>query len=218
MSLRGGSLAGALKAGAGAGGASSRVRPSSPAVARSSVLEPARSTVSERPPPPQTPAKVFARGLRARDPSACAPTRPAPPPHPQAAAGREAIRDAAMKIKAHELRTKNKSELLKTLEELKNELAQLRVAKVTGGAASKLAKIGVVRKSIARVLTVYNQTQKAKLREAYAGKKFLPKDLRPKQTRALRRALTPAERGRKTLKQRKREQNFPQRKYAVLAA
>ena len=129
-----------------------------------------------------------------------------------------AIRDAAMKIKAHELRTKNKSELLKTLEELKNELAQLRVAKVTGGAASKLAKIGVVRKSIARVLTVYNQTQKAKLREAYAGKKFLPKDLRPKQTRALRRALTPAERGRKTLKQRKREQNFPQRKYAVLAA
>merc|ERR1712176_1507671 len=96
---------------------------------------------------------------------------------------------AAMKLKAHELRSKNKGELL---EQLKNELAQLRVAKVTGGAASKLAKIGVVRKSIARVLTVYNQTQKAKLREAYAGKKFLPKDLRPKQTRALRRALTPA--------------------------
>ena len=89
---------------------------------------------------------------------------------------------------------------------------------VNGSIAAKLAKIGVVRKSIARVLTVYNQTQKAKLREAYAGKKFLPKDLRPKQTRALRRALTPAERGRKTLKQRKREQNFPQRKYAVLAA
>ena len=140
-----------------------------------------------------------------------APRRPPARRLPPAAA-------AAMKIKAHELRTKNKSELLKTLEELKNELAQLRVAKVTGGAASKLAKIGVVRKSIARVLTVYNQTQKAKLREAYAGKKFLPKDLRPKQTRALRRALSPAERSRKTLKQRKREQNFPPRKYAVLAA
>jgi large subunit ribosomal protein L35e len=36
----------------------------------------------------------------------------------------------------------------------------LRVAKVANGAASKLAKIGVVRKSIARVLTVYNQTRK----------------------------------------------------------
>ena len=65
----------------------------------------------------------------------------------------------------------------------------------SAAAAAKLAKIGVVRKSIARVLTVYNQTQKAKLREAYAGKKFLPKDLRPKQTRALRRALGRAPRG-----------------------
>jgi large subunit ribosomal protein L35e len=34
------------------------------------------------------------------------------------------------KIKAFELRNKNKTELLKQLEELKNELAQLRVAKV----------------------------------------------------------------------------------------
>lgn len=44
---------------------------------------------------------------------------------------------------------------------------QLRVSKVTGGAPSKLAKIKVVRKSIARVLTVYNQTQKAKVRTHY---------------------------------------------------
>ena len=217
MSLRGGSLAGALKAGAGAGGASSRLRPSSPAVARSSVLEPARSTVSEMPPPPGRPPRSSREASSARS-ERLGPDAPRPPPIRRPPPAARAIRDAAMKIKAHELRTKNKSELLKTLEELKNELAQLRVAKVTGGAASKLAKIGVVRKSIARVLTVYNQTQKAKLREAYAGKKFLPKDLRPKQTRALRRALTPAERGRKTLKQRKREQNFPQRKYAVLAA
>mmetsp|Transcript_36671 Transcript_36671/g.113486 ORF Transcript_36671/g.113486 Transcript_36671/m.113486 type:complete len:123 (+) Transcript_36671:569-937(+) len=122
-----------------------------------------------------------------------------------------------MKLKAHELRTKNKSELLKQLEELKNELAQLRVAKVTGGAASKLAKIGVVRKSIARVLTVYNQTQKSKLREVYAGKKHLPKDLRPKKTRALRRALTKEELGKMTVKELKKKQNFPPRKYAVMA-
>jgi ribosomal protein L29 len=36
---------------------------------------------------------------------------------------------------------------------------QLRVAKVTGGAPNKLAKIHTVRKNIARVLTVYNQNQ-----------------------------------------------------------
>ena len=44
-----------------------------------------------------------------------------------------------------------KEELYSTqiLDELKTELAQLRFAKVSGGAASKLSKIRVVRKSIA---------------------------------------------------------------------
>ena len=54
------------------------------------------------------------------------------------------------KIKCSDLRLKSKDELTKQLEDLKMELAQLRVAKVTGGAASKLAKIRVVRKSILR--------------------------------------------------------------------
>merc|ERR1712046_117850 len=90
------------------------------------------------------------------------------------------------KIKLHELRQKNKSELMKQLQELKTELAALRVAKVTGGAASKLSKIKVVRKSIARVLTVVNQTQKQQLRLHFKGKKYMPLDLRYKKTRAIR--------------------------------
>ena len=45
------------------------------------------------------------------------------------------------KLKAHELRTKSKDELMKQLEELKTELSQLRVHKVTGGTASKLSKM-----------------------------------------------------------------------------
>jgi len=45
------------------------------------------------------------------------------------------------KIKARDLRGKKKEELLKQLDDLKNELSQLRVAKVTGGAASKLSKM-----------------------------------------------------------------------------
>uniref|UniRef100_A0A8C6FT42 Large ribosomal subunit protein uL29 n=1 Tax=Moschus moschiferus TaxID=68415 RepID=A0A8C6FT42_MOSMO len=76
------------------------------------------------------------------------------------------------KIKARDLRGKKKEELLKQLEDLKVELSQLRVAKVTGGAASKLSKIRVVPKSIARVLTVINQTQKENLRKFYKGKKY----------------------------------------------
>lgn len=45
------------------------------------------------------------------------------------------------KVKCSDLRTKEKKELLKQLEELKTELTSLRVAKVTGGAASKLSKM-----------------------------------------------------------------------------
>lgn len=48
------------------------------------------------------------------------------------------------KIKARDLRGKKKEELLKQLDDLKNELSQLRVAKVTGGAASKLSKMYVL--------------------------------------------------------------------------
>merc|ERR1711860_74290 len=89
-----------------------------------------------------------------------------------------------------DLRGKKKEDLMKQLDELRTELGSLRVAKVTGGAASKLSKIRVVRKSIARVLTVIHQTQKENLRKYYRGKRYKPKDLRPKKTRAIRRALT----------------------------
>jgi large subunit ribosomal protein L35e len=46
-----------------------------------------------------------------------------------------------MKTKTHELRSKSKGDLMKQLDELKSELTSLRVAKVTGGAASKLSKM-----------------------------------------------------------------------------
>eukprot|EP00475_Leptophrys_vorax_P042156 TRINITY_DN79500_c0_g1_i1.p1 TRINITY_DN79500_c0_g1~~TRINITY_DN79500_c0_g1_i1.p1 ORF type:complete len:141 (-),score=42.21 TRINITY_DN79500_c0_g1_i1:59-433(-) len=121
------------------------------------------------------------------------------------------------KVKAHELRTKKKDELLKQLEDLKNELSQLRVAQVAGGAASRLSKIKVIRKSIARVLTVYNQNQKEALRKAFQGKKYKPIDLRPKKTRAARRALTTAQKYKKTEKAKKRAAYFPQRKFALVA-
>ncbi|XP_070581742.1 large ribosomal subunit protein uL29-like [Ptychodera flava] len=119
------------------------------------------------------------------------------------------------KIKAHELRGKKKEEMEEQLNKLKEELSQLRVAKVTGGAASKLAKIRMVRKGIARILTVMNQTQKENLRKFYKGKKYKPLDLRLKKTRAMRRALTPGELKRKTKKQQRKQRLYPMRKYAV---
>merc|ERR1719450_226272 len=119
------------------------------------------------------------------------------------------------KVRAHELRTKGKEDLIKQLGELKTELGSLRVAKVTGGAASKLMKIKVVRKSIARVLTVLNQKQKTNLRKFYQGKKNKPKDLRLKRTRAIRRQLSFSERKRVTARQQKQRKAFPQRRFAI---
>merc|ERR1712125_202419 len=113
------------------------------------------------------------------------------------------------------LRTKTKADLTKQLDELKSELATLRVAKVTGGAASKLSKIKVVRKNIARVLTVINETQKGALRQHYNGLKYAPLDLRAKKTRAIRRRLTKFEASLKTKRQTARAALFPLRKYAV---
>ena len=120
-------------------------------------------------------------------------------------------------VKAYELRGQSKEDLLKQLDEHRKELSELAVAKVTGGAASKIAKIKSVRKSIARILTVHNQQQKEGIRKAAAGSKYISKDLRAKKTRAMRRALTKAEKSRKTLKAQKKATHFPQRRYAVKA-
>ncbi len=136
------------------------------------------------------------------------------------------------------MRDKSKTELINQLNEYKDELANLRVAQRTGGAQSKLAKIKVVRKAIARVLTVYNQTQKSKLRKAAEGQKWKNTDMREKKTRAIRRRLTHEQltvkatsqpktpKSGKSCQKRvprvvprvaKRAANFPQRVYAVKA-
>ncbi|GAV54919.1 hypothetical protein ZYGR_0AS02420 [Zygosaccharomyces rouxii] len=117
-------------------------------------------------------------------------------------------------VKPYELRTKNKEQLQSQLVDLKKELAELKVQKLS---RPSLPKIKTVRRDIARVLTIINEQQREAVRQLYKGKKFQPKDLRPKKTRALRRALTKHEASRVTVKQRKREINFPQRKFAIKA-
>lgn len=122
-----------------------------------------------------------------------------------------------VKVRAYELRGKSQKELVKQLEELKKELAQLRVAKVTGSAASKLSKVTEVRKGITRVLTVYTEKQKEEARATFKGKKFLPSDLRNKKTRAIRRRLTASQTRKMTVRKMKRIQNVPKRKFALMA-
>ena len=72
-----------------------------------------------------------------------------------------------------------------------------------------------LRKSIARVLTIINAKQRSQLRLFYKNKKYAPLDLRPKQTRAIRRRLSPEDKARVLEKTKKRNTHFPQRKFAV---
>mmetsp|Transcript_16499 Transcript_16499/g.42229 ORF Transcript_16499/g.42229 Transcript_16499/m.42229 type:complete len:125 (+) Transcript_16499:84-458(+) len=121
------------------------------------------------------------------------------------------------KIKVADLRVKTKQELEKQLEELKQELSQLRVAQISGNQAGKLSQIKVVRKSIARVQTVLNQNQKSELRTFYKNKKYQPLDLRTKKTRAIRRQLSEFERKQTTLRQDKKARHWAPKKFAVRA-
>ncbi|KAJ4295713.1 60S ribosomal protein L35, L29 [Collariella sp. IMI 366227] len=120
------------------------------------------------------------------------------------------------KVKAGQLWSKNKDELTKQLGELKTELGQLRIQKIVSS-GTKLTKIHDLRKSIARVLTVINAKQRAQLRLFYKNKKYLPLDLRAKQTRAIRRRLSKEDASRVLEKTKKRSVHFPQRKFAVKA-
>ena len=120
------------------------------------------------------------------------------------------------KIKAKSLLSKSPEDLKEDLRQLKKELAELRVAQVTNGGASKLSQIGVVRKNIARVLTVFNQKRRSETKAALQGQKYMPKDLRPKLTRRIRQRNFLAKNLKtKTVKQEKACQAFPMRKFAL---
>merc|ERR1719324_2277552 len=76
-------------------------------------------------------------------------------------------------LKPHKLSGKEVSELQKTVDELQKELSTLRVNKVSSGVASKLAKIRVVRKAIARSLTYINFKRRDEVKDAFKKKSAL---------------------------------------------
>ena len=114
-----------------------------------------------------------------------------------------------------ELREKDKDGLLKQLTEYKKELSHLRVAQQSSGTATKLGKIGTMRKNIARILTVLNQNERDNLRKFYADKKFTPKTLRAKLTKRRRQGLQANEKNKKTRRQIRVAAKFPKRVFAV---
>merc|ERR1712110_400470 len=121
------------------------------------------------------------------------------------------------RVKAHELRSKDEQACVEELQKHRKELASLRVSKVAAAPQVKLAKVRAVRKNIAKVLTVINEKRRSEARDAFGKKKYLPRDLRMKKTRAFRRRLTKFERTRTTLRAQKKADNSKLRKYAVAA-
>ena len=137
------------------------------------------------------------------------------------------------KYLAFKLRTKTLDELQEILEEHKKELAALRVKKVVSGTQTQISKIGVVRKTIARILTVINLKKRDAIKTAFQSRQSIkqynaanntsysvnkvPKELRPRLTRALRRKLTKHQTAKRLPKQIKREIAFPQRSFALKA-
>ena len=55
------------------------------------------------------------------------------------------LQSSTARVKTGQLWTKNKHDLKKQLDDLKSELGQLRVQKISGGAASKLTRMFVVK-------------------------------------------------------------------------
>ena len=137
------------------------------------------------------------------------------------------------------LRQKTAADLLVDLKKWREELQQIRFTKSSGTAVQKISKIKSLRKVIARALTILREKKKdevignlLKIYETKVGEdnkpqkveagtiknlkvKKIPKDLRAKKTRAIRRRMTKFESKLLTLRQLKRKLNFPLRKFAV---
>merc|ERR1712113_12822 len=121
------------------------------------------------------------------------------------------------KEKAHELRGQNDTDLVTKLNNLRSELVKLRTSKVSSGPQVKLARIRVVRKSIAKVLTVINEKRRNAAKDEWKKKKYNPYDLRARRSKHARRQLTKHERNAQTARAAKKAGNFRQRKFAVTA-
>mmetsp|Transcript_22511 Transcript_22511/g.19994 ORF Transcript_22511/g.19994 Transcript_22511/m.19994 type:complete len:85 (-) Transcript_22511:144-398(-) len=82
------------------------------------------------------------------------------------------------RVRAVELRQKDEKTLVGELSKYREELSKLKVSKVSSAPQTKLARIRIVRKAIAKVLTVINTQRRAQHKDDTKKHKFTPKDLR----------------------------------------
>merc|ERR1719240_321944 len=121
----------------------------------------------------------------------------------------------SQKLKAYEIRKSGETELLAVLEQQRKELVGLRTSKVASAPQVKLARIKVVRKNVAKLLTVMNEKRRTAAKDEWKDKKYTPKDLRSKGTKASRKGLSKDEKKLLTVRAQKKAANFRLRKFAV---
>jgi large subunit ribosomal protein L35e len=92
-------------------------------------------------------------------------------------------------LKAFELREKKRGDLLEQLAALEKKLFELRGQASSSSSRPKMHDIRCVRKDIARVKCTLMEQQRKALKEKYAGKKFVPKDIRPHAPKSVRKQL-----------------------------
>jgi len=79
-------------------------------------------------------------------------------------------------------------------------LVSLRTSKVASAPQVKLARIKIVRKNVAKLLTVMNEKRRDAAKSIWKDKKYTPKDLRAKGTKSSRSGLSKEEKLIKTVK------------------
>ncbi|KAL6121024.1 hypothetical protein NUSPORA_02128 [Nucleospora cyclopteri] len=108
---------------------------------------------------------------------------------------------------AKELRNLTEEQLNINLREMQNEHQKLLQNKHSKKVEPNDIKI--VRKDIARIKTIMYEKKVEKMIEEFKGKKFIPKELRIKKTRALRRALTKNQKNMMSRNQRIIRKKYP---------
>ncbi|EJW03576.1 ribosomal protein L29 [Edhazardia aedis USNM 41457] len=112
------------------------------------------------------------------------------------------------------LRNKTEENLLKLLSEHKNELLKLRQQKVSGNV--KPTDFTKERRNVARILTQIRHKRLVNAIKKYRNAKLLPKDMRPKKTRAQRLMLTEEQKNTLTWRERIRKRKYKKQYFAYV--
>ena len=120
-------------------------------------------------------------------------------------------------LKAHELSTKSRQELLEELATQEKKLFEFRSQIATQSSRQKLSEILNTRRDVARVKTVLMEQQRKALTAKYEGQKHVPKDIRKNEVKSRRKQLEPKYLHKLTPKAAKRAKFLKPVKYALKA-